>query len=114
MAHQASQLIPSATVTAANVSDIVVALAAGVASVVIPIPKNVVFIINYQPTAASLVGMNISFGNSATSILTPTAANSYSIPPNLQTIWDMGQALNEIQLFATNAGTAFIKILSVN
>lgn len=118
MARQATAaFVPTQTTASPSSSDIVVALVAGVASSVILLGKNVIFELNYQPTAASLVGMNISFGNSASSttpIVTPTAANCYSIPPNVIRQFDMGSSVNEIQLFATNEGTAFIKILSVN
>lgn len=116
MARQASILIPSATIAANSSSDIVIALGAGVASSVISIPKNTIFVINYQQTVSGgATGMNISFGNSASaSFVTPTVTNCYSIPPSQQTTFDMGLANNQIQLIAALAGTAFIKILSVN
>jgi hypothetical protein len=106
MARQSAILIPTSTQgTGAGPSDWVISLTGQ--SSVIKLGANAIFVINC--TSA----VNISFGNSAGSVLAPTATNCYQIPASQQTTFDLGQANDSIQLFTTSAGVVYIKVLSV-
>lgn len=120
MSRQATAaLIPTASIAASATgpSDYVfTAITVAQVSPVL-IGKNRIFVINYQPTAASTTGLNITFGSSlsgSSGTLTPTATNSYQIPPNQQTTFDMGPNLDSINFIAPAAGVVFIKLLGVN
>src|SRR5271168_1624908 len=113
MSRQASVLIPTPTVAATggtiatSSSDIVVTLSASTASGNITIGKNRIFVVQFSPTAtpAAPANMNISFGNSATTVVVPTAGNCYAIPAQQQTTFDMGPTNDTINIISGVAGT---------
>lgn len=116
MARFASILIPTSTTGTGNgASDYVIAITANTPSSAITLGKNAIFVIQFAPTAAPTtpVGLNISFGNSAGTIVVPSATNCYQIPSSQQTTFDLAQNNDSIELFSTVAGTAYIKVLSV-
>jgi hypothetical protein len=126
MSRLASVLIPQVSTNVGlsnppgpnNASDIVVAVTAGTAQASpIVIGKNRIFVIVFRPSTlptTTPTGLNITFGNSTTTTLIPTATNCYQIPDGQQTTFDMGPNLDTVNFIPVTSGTVYIKMLGVN